>query len=110
MASSLAVTDTSLWPTMGQTLASLSRHESLNRETLGAGVYVRSLDRHNGMERTGAHPFDQELFGGMVAGTHLDTINAASLVPRDAITNTMDAQRGMQTMHMGTGHLLDTLA
>ena len=110
MATSFAITESSLWPTLGQTLSRLAHHEILNRETLGAGVYARSLDRGNGMERTGAHPVDQELFGGAVAGSHLDTIASASATPRDAIINTTDAQRGMQTMHMGVGHLLDAYA
>ena len=104
------MTDTSLWPTLGQTVADLARNEQLNRETLNAGVYTRSLDRENGMERTGAHPIDQAVFGGTVAWTHLDTLNAGTVVPRDAVTQTYDAQRGMLTLFTGTGHILDTLA
>lgn len=108
MAASFSIRETGLWPTLGQTLADLSRAKDLNRETLGAGVYARSLDRGNGMERTGAHPVDQELFGGIVAGKGMDSINTGNMVPRDAVTQTYDAQRGMQTMHMGGGMFIDT--
>ncbi len=105
------MTDTTLWPTLGQTVADLARNEQLNRETLNAGVYVRSLDRMNGMERTGSHTIDQAVYGGTVAwGPYLDTINAGTVVPRDAVTQTFDAQRGMLTLYTGTGHILDTLA
>ncbi len=105
------MTDMSLWPTLGQTVADLARNEQLSRETLNAGVYVRSLDRANGMERTGAYTIDQAVYGGSVAwGPYLDTINAGTVAPRDAVTQTFDAQRGMQTLHMGTGHILDVLA
>ncbi len=105
------MTDTSLWPTLGQTIADLARNEQLNRETLNAGVYARSLDRANGMERTGSHTIDQAVYGGSVAwGPFLDTINAGTVVPRDAVMQTFDAQRGMQTLHMGTGAILDALA
>lgn len=110
MATSFSVTDTSLWPSLGQTIADLARNELLNRETLNAGVYVRSLDRANGMESTGAYTIDQALYGGIVAGNFLDTLNAGTVVPRDAVMQTFDAQRGMITLYTGTGHLVDSLA
>ena len=110
MATSFSMTDMSLWPSLGQTIADLARNEQLNRETLNAGVYVRSLDRANGMERTGAYPIDQAVYGGIVAGNYLDTLNAGTAVPRDAVTQTFDAQRGMITLYTGTGNILDSLA
>ena len=110
MPSSLHVKDTALWPTLGQTFADLSRHKILSRETIGAGVAIRSLDRANGMERTGAADYDQRLFGGSVSGNRLDILSAGSIVPRDAMEQTFDARRGMQTMHLNGGYILDTRA
>ena len=108
MSGVIAVNDTKLWPSLAQSLARLSSRGTLTRETMGASSYPRTLDRMNGMERTGAADYTQSLFGGIVAGKSMDwTITGAS-VPRDAFAMTSDCNRGMQTLHMGTGHILNT--
>ena len=110
MATSISLTDTSLWPTLGQTIADLARHETVNRETMGAGIVARSLDRMNGLESTGAAPVEQEVYGGIVAGGYLDTINTGCMGPRDAVVQNYDSQRGMLTLFMGRGALIDNIA
>ena len=108
MALSFSVSDTRLWPSLAQTMEELSRKKALNRDTFGADVMARTMDRMNGMERTGAVDVDQMLFGGIVAGDNMDYVINGNFVPRDAITQTTDAARGMLTLHLGTGHLLDS--
>ena len=108
MAGSISLTDTTILPTLGQTFAEMNREKHLTRETVGAGVFVRSLDRMNGMERTGAPSYDQFLFGGIAVGKSMDWHISGNYVPRDAFVQTQDLHRGMQTLHMGTGHVLDT--
>ena len=108
MPSSFSVNDTALWPTLGETLAELSRQKILTRETVGASVLARSLDRANGMERTGAADYNQRVFGGSVSGNWLDVPGGGNLVPRDVMRQTWDEGRGMLTMHLNGGSLLDT--
>ena len=108
MPGAIAVTDTKLWPTLAQSFARLSSEATLTRETMGAASYPRTLDRMNGMERTGAADHDQFLFGGIVAGKSMDWSITGGYVPRDAFTQVSDLNRGMQTLHLGTGHILNT--
>lgn len=110
MASSFSVRDTSLWPTLGQTIADLAHAEVINRETLGAGVMARSMDRMNGMAMTGAPSVVEDIFGGMVAGRYLDTLSAGPMSPRDAVEQTYDVQRGMMTLYTGNGGIIDRMA
>lgn len=110
MATSFSFSETSLWPPLGQTVADLAQHQALERETMGAGVIARTLDRMNGLETTGAPSITQNTFGGMVAGNFLDTIPAGSLGPRDAVAQIYDVQRGLMTVHTGNGILVDSLA
>jgi hypothetical protein len=95
---------------LGQTVADLARNEALHRETLGGGIIARTLDRMNGLETTGPPSLAQSLFGGMVAGNFLDTINAGTLGPRDAIVQSFDMQRGMLNVYAGRGALIDNIA
>ena len=108
MPASFSVSSTQLWPTLGQSLEELSRKKILLRETVGASALPRTLDRGNGMERTGAPSYDQHLFGGIVAGDSMDWVAARHVVPRDAFMQTDDIHRGMQVLHMGTGYILNT--
>ncbi len=109
MAASISLRDTSLWPTLGQTVADLAHHETLNRETLGAGTVARTLDRMNGMETTGARTISEDIFGGTV-GNFLDTINAGAVRPRDAVQSTYDVQRGILNLYTSNGAIVDRLA
>lgn len=109
MAAIISIRDTALWPTLGETLQELSRNKTLTRETAGADVLPRTMDRANGMWRTGPPDVDQLLFGGIVAGKEMDWINYGNMVPRDAIDQTTDARRGMLTLHLGNGAILDSL-
>ena len=102
--------ETRLWPTLAQTMDDLTRQKALNRDSFGAGVNARSLDRMSGMERTGAPDTNQALFGGIVAGKSMDFAINGNFMPRDAIMQTADANRGTLTLHLGTGTLLDTQA
>ena len=103
-----SLTETRLWPTLAQTMDELTRHKALNRDSFGAGVAARSLDRGNGMERTGAPDVNQAIFGGIVAGKSMDWAVNGNFMPRDAILQTTDAKRGSLTLHLDTGILLDT--
>lgn len=103
-----SLTETRLWPTLAQTMDELTRQKALNRDSFGAGVAPRSLDRMNGMERTGAPDVNQAIFGGIVAGDNMDYVINGNFMPRDAILQTADARRGMLTLHLDTGILLDT--
>ena len=107
MPASFSVNDTALWPTLGETLEELSRRRYLNRETMGASVMARTLDRQGGMERTGAALRDQALFGGIVAGKNMDWTESGNFMPRDAIMQTDDLRRGMLTLHQTAGTILD---
>ncbi len=107
MPAAIALNSTKLWPTLAESLAELSREKTLTRETLGASALPRTLDRMNGMERTGAPDTGQHLFGGIVAG-NMDWTISGGFLPRDAFMRTADLQRGMQTVHMGTGYILNT--
>ena len=109
-ATSFSVTDTQLWPSLARTLEDLSRHKAHVRETVGADVFPRTLDRMNGMERTGAEPIRQRLFGGIVAGDGMDQVASGAFVPRDAMWMNTDANRGMLTLHLGIGLVLDSQA
>lgn len=104
----IAVNNTQLWPTLAESLADLSRAKILMRETLGADAFPRTLDRGNGTERSGAADETQRLFGGIVAGKNMDWTISGNFLPRDAFSQTDDLHRGMQTLHMGTGHILNT--
>ena len=108
MPASFSVNDTALWPTLGSTLEDLSRVRVLNRETLGAAAIARTLDRENGMDRTGAAPRAQALFGGIVGGKNMDWTEPGNFMPRDAILRTDDLRRGMLTLHQTAGTILDT--
>ena len=108
MPGAIAVNDTKLWPTLAQGFARLSSEATLTRETMGAAAYPRTLDRMNGMDRTGAADHGQHLFGGIVAGKSMDWTITGGYVPRDAFVMTADCNRGMQTLHMGTGYILNT--
>lgn len=110
MAATYSLTESRLWPTLAQTLDEYSRKKALNRDSFGADVATRSMDRMNGMERTGAVSVDQALFGGIVAGDNMDYVINGNFMSRDAILQVTDARRGMLTMHLGTGMLLDTQA
>ena len=102
------VNSTQIWPTLAEVLAEQSRDKIITRETMGADVLPRTLDRMNGMERTGAPDEVQRLFGGIVASDNMDWVIAGNTVARDAITPADDLHRGMQTLHLGTGHILNT--
>ena len=108
MPETYSLTSTRLWPTLGQTLEEYSRKRALTRESFGAGVAPRSLDRMNGMERTGAPGTNQALFGGIVAGDNMDHVINGNFMPRDAILQTTDIKRGSLTPFLDTGILLDT--
>lgn len=108
MPGAISVNDTKLWPTMAESFARFSSEGTMTRETMGASTYARTLDRGNGMDRTGAPDYDRELFGGIVAGKSMDWAITGGYVPRDAFTQTSDLHRGMQTLHMGTGYILNT--
>ena len=108
MPGAIAVNDTTLWPTMAQSFARFSSEGTLTRETMGASTFARSLDRMNGMDRTGAADYDQHMFGGIVAGKNMDWTITGGYVPRDAFVQVSDLNRGMQTLHMGTGYILNT--
>ena len=110
MATSFSIRDTSLWPTLGQTIADLAHAEVINRETMGAGIIARSLDRMNGMDTTGPPTVSQQTYGGMVAGNALNTISSGALAPRDAVEQTYDVQRGMMTLYTGNGGIIDRMA
>jgi hypothetical protein len=79
----------------------------LLRETAGADVLLRTLDRATGMERTGAADYDQYFFGGIVAGKGMDFAINNNFIARDAIAQTYDCNRGMLTLHLGAGNILD---
>ena len=108
MPAAISVNSTQLWPTLAETLADLSREKTLTRETVGASALPRTLDRKNGMERTGAADETQTMFGGIVAGKNMDWTISGNFVPRDAFMQMDDLNRGMQTLHMGTGYILNT--
>jgi len=108
MPASFSVNDTSLWPTLGETLQEMSRPKVITRETMGASVMARTLDRQGGMERTGAASRDQYLFGGVVAGKSMDRVISGNYVPRDAIVQSSDMRRGMLTGHLSPGNIIDT--
>lgn len=108
MPASISLNTTALWPSLAETLAENSRKRVLVRETAGADVLPRTLDRANGMERTGTGDYDQYLFGGIVAGKGMDWAVNGNFVARDAIAQTFDCRRGMLTVHLGAGNILDT--
>lgn len=108
MSAAISVNSTQLWPTLGETFAEFSRERVLTRETVGTDALPRTLDRMNGMERTGAADNNQRLFGGIVAGDSVDWSTAGHFLPRDAFTQTDDLHRGMQVLHMGVGGILNT--
>lgn len=108
MPSIVSLNDATLWPTLGETLADLSRSKVHARETMGASCMARTLDRANGMERTGAPPRDQALFGGVVAGKGMDWVETGNFLPRDVIMQTDDLRRGMLTLQLNTGNILNT--
>ncbi len=110
MPAAVNINSTRLWPTLGETLADLSRKKNLTREVLGTGTIARTLDRGNGMERMGAADNTQGIFGGIVAGKNMDWAIAGNVVPRDAFSQTDDLMRGLQTLHMASGHILNTSA
>jgi len=110
MPAAINVNSTRIWPTLGETLADLSRERTLTRETLGTSAIARTLDRANGMVRTGAADNAQTLYGGIVAGKNMDWAANGNVVPRDAFSQTDDLMRGLQTLHMGSGRLLNTSA
>lgn len=108
MPASFSVNNKAVWPTLGETLEELSRRKLHTRETMGAAVMARTLDRESGMERTGAPSRDQALFGGIIAGKGMDWVATGNYVPRDAIRQTDELRRGTLTLHLGIGSILDT--
>ena len=110
MPAAISLDDTRLWPSLGEQFAEFSRDRIITREAMGASVAARTLDRGNGMERTGAVDNDQRLFGGIVAGKSMDWTITGHILPRDAFMQSDDISRGMQVLHMSTGHILDTTA
>lgn len=110
MPATFSLSEKKIWPTLGQTLEELSRKKTHSRDTLGADALPRTLDRMNGMWRSGAESPTQALFGGIVAGKDMDWVLSGNVVPRDAVLQRTDAQRGLLTMHLGGGLLLDSEA
>lgn len=110
MPAAIFLDDTRLWPSLGEQFAEFSRDRIITREAMGASVAARTLDRGNGMERTGAVDNDQRLFGGIVDGKSMDWAITGHILPRDAFMQTDDISRGMQVLHMSTGHILNTTA
>ncbi|GHV53930.1 hypothetical protein FACS1894206_05620 [Deltaproteobacteria bacterium] len=108
MPASFSVNSTQLWPTLGESLAELVRPKHLVRATTGASASARTLDRAGGMERTGAAPLEQDIFGGIVAGKKMDWTMSGNYVARDVISRADDLRRGMITLHLGRGNILDT--
>lgn len=108
MPASISLGNTALWPTLAETFQENSRDRILMREYAGADVLSRTLDRANGMERTGAGDYNQHLFGGIVAGKGMDFAINGNFIARDAIAQTFDCNRGMLTLHLGAGNILDT--
>lgn len=104
----ISVNDTSLWPTLGETLEELSRKKVLTRETAGADVYMRTLDRAGGMERTGAAPVDQLLFGGIVAGKGMDWASYGNVTARDVTERVYDAQTAALTVNTASGSIINS--
>ena len=104
----LSLNSTAIWPTLAETFQENSRERILMREYAGADVMPRTLDRANGMERTGAGNYDQHLFGGIVAGKGMDFAINNNFIARDANAQTYDCNRGMLTLHLGAGNILDT--
>ena len=102
--------DTRLWPTLGQTIADGARHVLQERETVGAGVFVRTLDRANGMDTTGPASIAQSMYGGMVAGNFLDTLAAGTHGPRDSVGMTHELVCGVDVVQTGVGFLVDRVA
>lgn len=108
MPATVARNDTALWPTLDKTFQDFSRKRILLRETAGADVMPRTLDRANGMDRTGAGDYNRYLFGGIVAGKRMDWLINGNVIARDAIAQTFDCKRGMLTLHLGAANILDT--
>lgn len=108
MDGSISLNDTSLWPTLGETLEEFSRKKVLTRETAGAGVYMRTLDRAGGMERTGAAPLDQFLFGGIVAGRGIDWASYGNITARDVTERVYDAQTATLTVDTASGSIINS--
>ena len=104
---SYILNDTRLWPTLGRTIADGARHVLQERETVGAGVFIRTLDRANGMETTGPASIEQTLYGGMVAGRFLDTLAEGTHGPRDAVGMNHELVSGVFVVPAGVGGLVD---
>ena len=109
MPRSFSVTDTSLWPALGQIIAEGARYDHVNRETAGPGVFMRTYDRAGGMETTGAPPIEQSIYGGIVAGNFLDTLAAGTHGPRDAVGMNHELVSSALIVHTGNGVLVDTV-
>lgn len=108
VSAAISLDDTRLWPNLGEQFAEFSRDRIVTREAMGASVIARTLDRGNGMERTGAVDTDQRLFGGIVSGESMDWGITGHILPRDAAMQSDDISRGMQVLHLSTGHILNT--
>lgn len=96
------INSTALWPGLAETLAEGARPRVLLRETAGADVMMRTLDRAGGMERTGADDYERRVFNGSAAG------RSADLAAGEAVARNLDAAREVRTAHLGVGAILDT--
>ncbi|CAK7059756.1 MAG: hypothetical protein DELT_01378 [Desulfovibrio sp.] len=108
MPASVSLSKMGIWPTLAETFQDFSRKDIIVRETSGADVNQRALDRANGMERTSSGSYDQYLFGGITAGKSMDWVINGNFVARDNITQTTDGKRGILTMHLHAGNILDS--
>lgn len=99
--------DTSLWPTLGQTIAEGAHYVLQERETIGAGAFMRTFDRAGGLDTTGPSSIEQSVYGGMVSGNFLDTLAAGTHGARDAVGMNHELISSVNVVHMDTGVLVD---